>query len=111
MLVRRGRCGRAGEPLRAARGTLAAMVEKALVGHTKAMNRGTRPEPFYVIANVRHPAILVEGGFLTNTDDAGKLGRAVYRDQLAAGIAEGIKRYREVIRRRQPSAAASAPET
>ena len=87
------------------------MVEKALVGHTKAMNRGTRPEPFYVIANVRHAAILVEGGFLTNTDDAGKLGRAVYRDQLAAGIAEGIKRYREVIRRRQPSAAASAPET
>ncbi|HEV2096547.1 MAG TPA: N-acetylmuramoyl-L-alanine amidase, partial [Chthoniobacterales bacterium] len=94
------------------REALAAMVEEALVGRTKAMNRGMRAEKFYVIANVRHPAILVEGGFLTNKDDAGKLGQAAYREQLAVGIADGIKRYREVIPRRSrpPRRARPKPE-
>ncbi len=73
--------------------SLAGFVQEALVRQTEAVNRGTRAEQFYVVANVRHPAILVEGGFLSNDADLGKLTDPVYREQLAVAIADGILRY------------------
>jgi N-acetylmuramoyl-L-alanine amidase len=75
--------------------SLATSIQDSLVSRTQAANRGTKPQEFYVIANVRHPAVLVEGGFLTNKDEALKLANADYREQLAAGIADGILRYRD----------------
>lgn len=77
--------------------SLAAFIQESLVGRTQATNRGTRPQQFFVIANVHHPAVLVEGGFLTNKDDAVKLANAEYREQMAAGIAEGILQYRDTL--------------
>jgi N-acetylmuramoyl-L-alanine amidase len=77
--------------------SLAASIQESLVAHTQAANRGTRPQQFFVIANVRYPAVLVEGGFLTNKDDVAKLANADYREQMAAGIADGIVRYRDTL--------------
>lgn len=91
--------------------SLAVFVEDALAVRTQAVKRGTRAEQFYVIANVRHPAILVEGGFLTNKDDIAKLTKPEYRQQLAVAISDGINRYRAVLRERQPTIVAGAPET
>lgn len=76
--------------------SLAGFIQEALVVRTQALNRGTRAEQFYVIANVRHPAVLVEGGFLTNTEDIIKLTSDEYRQQLAVAISDGIMRYREI---------------
>jgi N-acetylmuramoyl-L-alanine amidase len=75
--------------------SLAASIQEALVARTQAANRGTRPQQFFVIANVRHPAVLVEGGFLTNKDEVVRLANPDYREQMAAGIADGIVRYRD----------------
>jgi N-acetylmuramoyl-L-alanine amidase len=77
--------------------SLATFIQESLVVRTQATNRGTRPQQFFVIANVHHPAVLVEGGFLTNKDDAVKLANAEYREQMAAGIAEGILQYRDTL--------------
>jgi N-acetylmuramoyl-L-alanine amidase len=77
--------------------SLATFIQESLVAQTQAMNRGTRPEQFFVIANVHHPAVLVEGGFMTNKDDAVKLANADYREQMAAGIAQGILQYRDAL--------------
>src|SRR5438132_13671999 len=44
--------------------SLAAFIQTALVERTKAIDRGTKTEQFFVITNVRHPAVLVEAGFL-----------------------------------------------
>ena len=44
--------------------SLAQFIQQQLVAHTQAINRGTKAQQFYVLANVRHPAVLVEGGFL-----------------------------------------------
>jgi N-acetylmuramoyl-L-alanine amidase len=49
--------------------SLANFIQSAMVERTQAVNRGIKPEQFYVIANVRHPAVLVEGGFITNKSD------------------------------------------
>ena len=86
--------------------SLAESIQEALVARTQAVNRGTKAEQFFVIANVRHPAVLVEGGFLTNKEDIAKLASEDYREQMAAGIAEGILHYCDVIKQRQATFAA-----
>jgi N-acetylmuramoyl-L-alanine amidase len=78
--------------------SLAQFVQQQLVTHTQAVNRGTKAEQFYVLANVRHPAVLVEGGFLTNKNESGKLSNANYREQLAVAISDGILKYRDTIK-------------
>ena len=87
--------------------SLAAFIQEALVTHTQAMNRGTTPQQFFVIANVRHPAVLVEGGFLTNTDELNKLATGDYREQIAAAISDGVMRYRAVVRQQRTPLAVS----
>lgn len=81
--------------------SLAAFIQEALVAHTKAVNRGTKAQPFFVLTNVRHPAVLVEGGFLTNKEEVSKLGNADYREQIAAAISDGVLRYREVLQQQR----------
>ena len=39
------------------------------------------------------PAILVEGGFLTNASEKNKLRDQRYLSQIALGIARGIEEY------------------
>jgi len=80
--------------------SLAGFIQDSLVKRTSAINRGTKAEQFFVIANVRHPAVLVEGGFITNKEDMAKLGNSEYRQQVAVAIADGIEKYRELITHR-----------
>src|SRR2546423_7677353 len=89
--------------------SLANFVQESLVAHTQAINRGTRPEQFFVIANVHHPAVLVEGGFLTSKDDVVKLANADYREQMAAGIAQGILQYRDTLLEKRTPLAVDLP--
>ncbi len=81
--------------------SLAGFVQDALVTRTHAFNRGTRAERFYVVSNVRHPAVLVEGGFFSNNDDLSKLTTEDYRQELAAGITEGLVHYRDLANERE----------
>ena len=89
--------------------SLAELIQDSLVTRTQAVNRGTRAEQFYVIANVHHPAVLVEGGFLSNNDDIAKLTREDYRQQLASAISEGVMRYRDLVGQRGTTVAAGRP--
>lgn len=84
---------------------LAGCVQESLVSHTQAINRGTKAQQFFVIANVRHPAVLVEGGFLSNKEETAKLNNPDYREQLAGAISEGIFRYRDLLRQRRSALA------
>lgn len=92
------------EPANAESQNLASFIQEALVTRTQAVNRGTTAQQFFVLANVRHPAVLVEGGFLTNTDDMSKLATEDYREQLAVAISDGVMRYRDTLRRQTPLA-------
>src|SRR5690242_4201556 len=67
---------------------LAGLVQESLVARTRAVNRGTQAKQFFVIANVTSPAVLIEGGFLTNKEDISKLATEDYRDQIAAAVAD-----------------------
>lgn len=89
--------------------SLATFIQESVVVHTQATNRGTRPQQFFVIANVRHPAVLVEGGFLTNKEDVAKLTNADYREEMAAGIAQGILQYRDALLEKSTPLAVDLP--
>jgi len=91
--------------------SLAGFIQEALVARTQSVNRGTKPGQFFVIANVRPPAVLVEGGFLTNKEDIAKLANGEYREQMAAAISEGILRYRDLLKQRQARLAVTTPES
>ena len=84
---------------------LAGCVQEALVSHTQAINRGTKAQQFFVIANVRHPAVLVEGGFLTNKEETARLNNPDYREQIAGAISDGIFHYRDLLRERRSAVA------
>ncbi len=74
---------------------------------TQAFDRGTRAEQFYVVTNVRHPAVLVEGGFISNDADRAQLQSEEYRQRLAGAIGEGVMRYRQVSNQTQAAVASS----
>jgi N-acetylmuramoyl-L-alanine amidase len=88
---------------------LAGFIQEALVARTRALDRGTQAKQFFVIANVTSPAVLIEGGFLTNKEDISKLASEDYRDQMAAAVADGILRYRAAANQRKSKLAATDP--
>jgi N-acetylmuramoyl-L-alanine amidase len=47
-----------------------------------------------VIRNSSLPAILVEGGFVSNEEERERMKSGNFREAIARGIAEGIQRYR-----------------
>jgi N-acetylmuramoyl-L-alanine amidase len=89
--------------------SLAQFIQQQLVARTQAVNRGTKAQQFYVLANVRHPAVLVEGGFLTGKNDIGKLADANYRELLAMGITDGILKYRDTVKALAVNVARASP--
>jgi len=84
---------------------LAELIQEAVVARTRTIDRGTQARQFFVIANVTSPAVLVEGGFLTNKEDISKLATEDYRDQIAAAVADGILRYRDAASQRKSTLA------
>src|SRR6266699_3033686 len=89
--------------------SLAGFIQEALVARTQATDRGTKAKQFFVIANVTSPAVLVEGGFLTNKEDNSRLTSEDYREQLAAAMSNGILRYRDALKQRRSAVAVTAP--
>jgi N-acetylmuramoyl-L-alanine amidase len=89
---------------------LAGTIQEALVARTRSIDRGTQARQFFVIANVTSPAVLIEGGFLTNKEDISKLATEDYRNQIAAAVADGILRYREAASQRKATLAVTGGE-
>ncbi len=74
---------------------LARNVLDKTIANTQAKSRGVKHGDFAVIRLTNMPAILIEGGFLTNDDEMLKLKDPVYIKKLAWGIAQGIAAYYE----------------
>jgi N-acetylmuramoyl-L-alanine amidase len=52
-----------------------------------------------VLKTAAMPAILVEGGFMSNPVEGPKIGQSAYRKKIAAGIVAGITDYKKVVER------------
>jgi N-acetylmuramoyl-L-alanine amidase len=71
----------------------AGYVQQASVSKTGFSDRGLNQAGFYVLKGCSMPAILVEGGFLTNSTEESKIRQPEYRQKVAEGIAGGVQKY------------------
>jgi N-acetylmuramoyl-L-alanine amidase len=83
---------------------LAKLVHSHILRIPGAADRRVHTAPFHVIRKNAFPAILVEGGFLTNPAEARRIASAAYLDALTESIYQGILAYRGS----EPGAAPSA---
>ncbi len=72
---------------------LASAILDQLVMQTAASSRGVKQGNFHVIRETEMPAVLVEGGFLTNAEERKLITTNGYLEKLAKGIAKGIDKY------------------
>ena len=72
---------------------LGSSILKELIGQTHALSRGVKNGNFHVIRETSMPAVLVEGGFMTNIEERSNLRDKKYLDQIAKGVALGIDKY------------------
>jgi len=69
-----------------------AILQYTLI-ETHAKSRGVKQGNFAVIRETNMPAILIEGGFLTNESEMQKIKDPAYLKKMAKGIVEGINEY------------------
>lgn len=72
---------------------LAQVVLKHVLAQTEAKSRGVKHGDYAVIRETQMPAILIEGGFITNEQEAQRLRDSAYLKKLALGVAKGIEEY------------------
>ena len=72
---------------------LATAILNKVIRNTDAKSRGVKSANFAVIRETKMPAILIEGGFLTNSSELEKIKDPAYVKSLAWGIAQGVQVY------------------
>ncbi len=80
---------------------LSASVYHSMLGHIPRFDRGIKRARFAVLRKTKIPAILVEGGFLSQTDDSKLVANTAWRGKLAEAIAVGIENYRNATEKKQ----------
>jgi N-acetylmuramoyl-L-alanine amidase len=71
-------------------------IQKSLVQNLNANDRGVRRARFAVLRDAAMPAILIEGGYMTNPTEGKKIYDSAYRRQMAAAIVKGILAYQKL---------------
>ncbi|MEZ5314953.1 MAG: N-acetylmuramoyl-L-alanine amidase [Chlamydiales bacterium] len=78
---------------------LGAMILNKVITKTNATSRGLKEANFLVIRETEMPAVLFEGGFLSNSHELEYLRDLKYQRLIARGIAQGIDQYLELNRK------------
>jgi N-acetylmuramoyl-L-alanine amidase len=81
---------------------LSACIYHSLVGHIPEYDRGIKRARFAVLRLTKVPAVLIEGGFLTERGESRLISNKDWRGKLAAAIGVGIESYRELGVKKQP---------
>ena len=73
---------------------LAKYITRSAQQSLSTKDRGVKAARFYVLKGARMPSILIEVGFISNSQEAAKLKSPTYRELVAKSIAEGISNYK-----------------
>jgi N-acetylmuramoyl-L-alanine amidase len=83
---------------------LAYQVLKSITTALPFEDIGVKREHYKVLKEARIPAILVEGGFMTDPQDAKKIYDAEFRQRTARSIVSGILAYKKAVEESVPLA-------
>jgi N-acetylmuramoyl-L-alanine amidase len=72
-------------------------LQKNLLRSLAVEDRGLRRARYAVLRSAEMPAVLIEGGFMTNPSEGRKIFDTKYRRQMAQAIVDGIKAYKELV--------------
>ena len=75
---------------------LAEKIQASLVKELSEGNKGRvekANDNYYLIMNVKSPAVIVECGFLSNPEESKLLTDESYQDKIVKAIVEGIRDY------------------
>src|SRR5881296_355618 len=81
---------------------LSACIYHSMLGHIPEFDRGIKRARFAVLRLTRVPAVLIEGGFLTERGESQLIAKKDWRGKLAAAIGVGIESYRSLEVKKQP---------
>jgi len=81
---------------------LSACIYHSLLGHIPEFDRGIKRARFAVLRLTRVPAVLVEGGFLTERGESQLIAKKDWRGKLAQAIGVGIENYHALGVKKQP---------
>ncbi|PYK25086.1 MAG: hypothetical protein DME52_09515 [Verrucomicrobia bacterium] len=81
---------------------LSACIYHSLIGHIPEYDRGIKRARFAVLRLTKVPAVLIEGGFLTERGECKLIANKDWRGKMAAAIGVGIENYRALGVKKQP---------
>ena len=90
----------AGSPVDAQSFELSTAVYHSMLGHLTEFDRGIKRARFAVLRHTKIPAILVEGGFLTETGDSKRVADPAWRAKFAEALSVGIENYRNLVEKK-----------
>lgn len=75
---------------------LATSIFHSMLGQIPVVDRGQKHARFAVIRMATVPAVLIEGGFVTNAAESTLIGSPSWRTKLAEAIVNGIEAYKDL---------------
>src|SRR6516164_4864733 len=81
---------------------LSACIYHSLLGHVPEYDRGIKRARFAVLRLTNVPAVLIEGGFLTEGGESKLIANKDWRAKMAGAIGIGIESYRTLGVKKQP---------
>lgn len=76
---------------------LAYALQKSLLSNVGVEDRGVRRARYWVLRDATMPAVLIEGGFMSNPGEAKKIYDPAYRQQMARAIVAGVLEYKRQV--------------
>jgi len=83
---------------------LTASIHASVLSRAAAIDRGVRHARFHVLRDVKIPAVLFEGGFISDPSEGQRIAASFYRQRLGAAIAQGIQNYNAAVNYRSGGA-------
>jgi len=81
---------------------LSACIYHSLLGQLREYDRGIKRARFAVLRLTKVPAVLIEGGFLTEGGESKLISNKDWRAKFAGAIGKGIENYQELPIKKQP---------
>ncbi|MCI0655769.1 MAG: N-acetylmuramoyl-L-alanine amidase, partial [Acidobacteria bacterium] len=76
---------------------LAEAIQENLNELLRIESRGVKQAPFKVLMGATMPAVLVEIGFITNSDEEARLKDSSYREKIAQAIIDSVAAFKEQV--------------